>query len=191
MGIREEGGEWQMNLGNVLDPILSRLRLIVGRCTVIASKYVSGELETDVELIAGEKRRGVEFVQQYGFSSRPKGEVDGIALFIGGSRENGVVVATHSDFPEKLEEGEVAVHSPYGQYIWLKKDGSIVAKPTNGKSFLIEGALDVRGHVFATDEVAAKCVDAAGTFVNAAAYNLSTHKHGSAMGPTTPSIPGP
>jgi phage gp45-like len=191
VGIREEGGEWQMNLGNVLDPILSRLRLIVGRCTVIASKYVSGELETDVELIAGEKRRGVEFVQQYGFSSRPKGEVDGIALFIGGSRENGVVVATHSDFPEKLEEGEVAVHSPYGQYIWLKKDGSIVAKPTNGKSFLIEGALDVRGHVFATDEVAAKCVDAAGTFVNAAAYNLSTHKHGSAMGPTTPSIPGP
>lgn len=180
-----------MNFGNVLEPILSRLRLIVGRCTVIASKYVSGELEADVELIAGEKRRGVEFVQQYGFSSRPKGEVDGIALFIGGSRENGVVVATHSDFPEKLEEGEVAVHSPFGQYIWLKKDGSIVAKPTNGKSFLVEGALDVRGHVFATDEVAAKCVDAAGTFVNAAAYNLSTHKHGSAMGPTTPPIPGP
>lgn len=180
-----------MNFGNVLEPILSRLRLIVGRCTVIASKYVSGELETDVELVAGEKRRGVEFVQQYGFSSRPKGEVDGIALFIGGSRENGIVVATHSDFPEKLEEGEVAVHSPYGQYIWLKKDGSIVAKPTNGKSFLVEGALDVRGHVFATDEVAAKCVDAAGTFVNAAAYNLSTHKHGSAMGPTTPPIPGP
>lgn len=117
--------------------------------------------------------------------------MDGIALFIGGSRENGVVVATHSDFPEKLEEGEVAVHSPYGQYIWLKKDGSIVAKPTNGKSFLVEGALDVRGHVFATDEVAAKCVDAAGTFVNAAAYNLSTHKHGSAMGPTTPPISGP
>ena len=132
-----------MNFVNVLEPILSRLRLIVGRCTVIASKYVSGELETDVELIAGEKRRSVEFVQQYGFSSRPKGEVDGIALFIGGSRENGVVVATHSDFPEKLEEGEVAVHSPFGQYIWLKKDGSIVAKPTNGKSFLVEGALDV------------------------------------------------
>lgn len=180
-----------MNFGNALDPILSRLRLIVGRCTVIASKYVSGELETDVELIAGEKRRGIEFVQQYGFSSRPKGEVDGIALFVGGSRDNGVVVATHSDFPEQLEEGEVAVHSPFGSYIWLKKDGSIVAKPATGKAFLVDGALDVKGHVFATDEVAAKCVDAAGTFVNAAAYNLSTHKHGSAMGPTTPPVPGP
>lgn len=180
-----------MNFGNVIDPILSRLRLIVGRCTVIASKYVSGELETDVELIAGEKRRGIEFVQQYGFSSRPKGNVDGIALFIGGSRDNGVVVATHSDFPEKLEEGEVAVYTPFNSYILLKKDGSIVTKPAPGKSFLVDGSLDVKGHVFATDEVAAKCVDAAGTFVNAAAYNLSTHKHGSGVGPTTPPIPGP
>lgn len=180
-----------MNFGNVLEPILSRLRLIVGRCTVIASKYVSGELETDVELIAGEKRRGIEFVQQYGFSSRPKGNVDGIALFIGGSRDNGVVVATHSDFPERLEEGEVVVHSPFDSYIWLKSDGSIVSKPAKGKAFLVDGDFNVKGHVFATDEVAAKCVDVDGAFVNTAAYNLSTHTHNSAAGPTLPPNPGP
>ena len=79
-----------MNFEALLDPILAKIRLMVGRCVILASKYKDGELLADIELVAGEKRRGVEFLQQFGFSSRPKGDVEGIALFVGGSRDNGV-----------------------------------------------------------------------------------------------------
>ena len=50
-----------MNFEALLEPILAKIRLMVGRCVIIASKYSDGELLTDIELLAGEKRRGVEF----------------------------------------------------------------------------------------------------------------------------------
>ena len=120
MEVRKEGGAREMILENLIEPIMAKLRLMVGRCVILASKYKDGELNADLELIAGEKRRGVEFMQQFGFSSRPKGNVEGVALFVGGSRDNGVVISTKGDFPE-LSEGEVMVHSPFGQKILLKK----------------------------------------------------------------------
>lgn len=179
-----------MNIDGILEPVLRRLRLIVGRCTVVASKYVSGELEADAELVAGEKRRGLEFVQQFGFASRPKGNVDGVALFVGGSRDNGVVVATHGDCPEELKEGEAMIYTPFGSSLYLKDDGSIVATPASGKPFLVDGDVNVIGNVFSTKEVAAKCVSTPEGFVDVGAIHLSTHSHASAVGPTSPPTPG-
>ena len=137
-----------MNFEALLEPIMAKIRLMVGRCVIIASKYSDGELLTDIELLAGEKRRGVEFLQQFGFSSRPKGDVEGIALFVGGSRDNGVVISTRGDCPE-LEEGEVMVHSPHGQKILLKSDGSINLTNENGGSIVMApgGKVTVNGHL--------------------------------------------
>ena len=137
-----------MNFEALLEPIMAKIRLMVGRCVIIASKYGDGELLTDIELLAGEKRRGVEFLQQFGFSSRPKGDVEGIALFVGGSRDNGVVVATRGDCPD-LKEGEVMVHSPHGQKILLKSDGSVNVTNENGGSIVMAsgGKVTVNGHL--------------------------------------------
>lgn len=137
-----------MNFEALLEPIMAKIRLMVGRCVIIASKYGDGELLTDIELLAGEKRRGVEFLQQFGFSSRPNGDVEGIALFVGGSRDNGVVISTRGECPD-LEEGEVMVHSPNGQKILLKSDGSVNITNKNGGSIVMAagGKVTVNGHL--------------------------------------------
>lgn len=165
-----------MNFESLIEPFLKRLQLIVGRCVISASRYRDGELLADIELVAGEKRRAVEFLQQFGFSSRPKGDVEGVALFIGGSRDNGVVVATRGECPD-LKEGEVMVHSPFGSSITLKNDGSIELA-TNSNKFRFIGDIE------ATGEIAAKC-DLATTIVK-----LSTHEHPTAA-QGSPSSPTP
>ena len=140
-----------MNFDALIEPLRKRIGLIVGRCVVLASKYKNGDILADIELVAGEKRRSVEFLQQFGFSSRPKGSVEGVALFVGGSRDNGVVISTKGDFPE-LSEGEVMVHSPFGQKIWLKSDGSVNITNKNGGSVVMAsgGKVTINNHLEVT-----------------------------------------
>ena len=132
----------------LIEPILKRLALIVGQCVVFATKYKDGEMLADVELIAGEKRRGLDFLQQFGFSSHAKGKVDGVALFVGGSRDNGVVISTRGECPD-LKEGEVMVHSPFGQKVYLKSDGSVEIANKNGGSIVMRssGSVSINGHL--------------------------------------------
>ena len=163
-----------MNFEALLDPILAKIRLMVGRCVILASKYKDGELLADIELVAGEKRRSVEFLQQFGFSSRPKGDVEGIALFVGGSRDNGVVISTRGECPD-LKEGEVRVHSPFGSSITLKDDGT-VELVTNSKKFRFVGDIE------ATGDVKAMC--------DAAFVTLAGPIHPTGVGPSSKPTPG-
>lgn len=163
-----------MNFESLIEPLAKRIALMVGRCVILASKYKDNELLADIELVAGEKRRGVEFLQQFGFSSRPKGDVEGIALFVGGSRDNGVVISTRGECPD-LEEGEVRVHSPFGTSMTLKKDGSIEFVTKSNKFRFV-------GDVEATGDFKAKCD---GAFVT-----LTKHIHGTGVGPSTTAQPG-
>lgn len=164
----------------LLNPIKSRIRLMISRAVISACK----DGKVDIGLLAGESREDVDFLQQYGFSSRPVGKVSGVALFIGGSRDNGVVVASRgddSDMSVDLEEGEVAVHSPFGSKIILKKDGSIWAVPGEGKQLCVEG------DVWATGDFAANCTKVGdNTMVDMTAIHLTRHTHASAVGPTAP-----
>ena len=163
-----------MSFESFIEPLMAKLRLMVGRCVISASRYKNGELLADIELVAGERRRNVEFLQQFGFSSRPKGDVEGVALFIGGSRDNGVVISTRGECPD-LKEGEVRVHSPFGSSITLKNDGSIELT-TNSNKFRFVGDIE------ATGDVKAMCD---GDFVP-----LTKHIHGTGVGPSTPAQPG-
>jgi phage gp45-like len=170
---------------DIVETLLARLRLVVGRCVLTATKYKDNELLSDVELVAGEKRRGLDYLQQYGFSSRPKGEVEGVALFVGGSRENGVVVATRSS-NANLEEGEVKVHSPFGSSVYLKKDGSVEIESAGNvivKTGNSIGKLRVEGGIEATQDVKSMC--------DSAPVSLSAHTHASCAGQTLVPTPSP
>lgn len=168
-----------MNFEALLEPIYNRLRLIVGRCAIMATKYNSGDLEADIELIAGEKRRNVEFLQQFGFCSRPSGNVSGVAIFVGGNRDNGVVVATNGDdLRPDLQPGEVLVHSPHGQKILLKNDGSIEMEAAAGKSIVCKSDFECQKEVYANAVTPASRV------------SLSKHIHPTAVGPTSSPTPG-
>ena len=163
-----------MSFESLIEPLMAKLRLMVGRCVISASRYKNGELLADIELVAGEKRRNVEFLQQFGFSSRPKGDVEGVALFIGGSRDNGVVISTRGECPD-LKEGEVRVHSPFGSSILLKNDGSIELT-TNSNKFRFVGDIE------ATGEVKAMC--------DSAFVTLTNHIHPTGVGPSSKPTPG-
>lgn len=176
-----------MNFESLIESLMAKLRLIVGRCVISASRYKNGELLADIELVAGERRRNVEFLQQFGFSSRPKGDVEGVALFIGGSRDNGVVISTRGECPD-LKEGEVRVHSPFGSSITLKNDGSIVSVPASGKKFIVASDLLVRGKMLGTGDVVAGVNEVAEEVVETGGISLQTHTHPTAVvgSPSTP-----
>lgn len=159
----------------MIDAILNRLRLIVGRCIITATRYNDGELLADAEFLADENRRNMEFLQQYGYSSRPKGVVSGVAVFVGGNRDNGAIIATNGEeMGVKLEPGEVCVHSPFGSSILLKNDGSVEIKAASGKNIVCTGGLEVSGDLTAQN-VNAKLEVAANTM--AVPVHLSTHTH--------------
>ena len=162
-----------------IQSLIERVRLIVGRCVIVASRYDSGANVADVELTAGEKRRGLDFVQQFGLVSRPKGEVSGVALFVGGNRANGVVVACNGEesaLRKSLKEGEVCLVAPFGQQIFLKEDGSILFKSANGV-VNVDGEMHVSEDVIVFDKKPNQ-------------VRVSTHIHGSGAGPTSPPKPG-
>lgn len=163
-----------MSFESLIESLMAKLRLMVGRCVISASRYKDGELLADIGLVAGERRRNVEFLQQFGFSSRPKGDVEGVALFVGGSRDNGVVIATRGKCPD-LKEGEVMVHSPFGSSITLKNDGSIELT-TNSNKFRFVGDIE------ATGEVKAMC--------DSAFVTLTNHIHPTGVGPSSKPTPG-
>lgn len=168
-----------MNFEKILQPVFERLRLIVGRCVIKAVSYSSKEQNAEIELIAGEKRRNVQFIQQYGFSSCPKGDVSGIAVFIGGRRDNGAVIASNGDdISSSLSPGEVMVHSPFGQKIFLKEDGSIEVSANSGKKIVFKNEIECEREISAM------------TITPASKVTLSKHVHNTAVGPSRVPTPG-
>lgn len=171
----------------LLNPIKARIRLMVGKCLITAC---CGNV-ANLSLLAGESREDVDFYQQYGFSSRPKGKVAGVALFIGGSRDNGVVVATRGEDGEmgvNLEPGEVAMHSPFGSKIVLLKDGSISAVPASGKKTVVESDLLVKGKMLSTGDAVAGVTEVGGNVFETGGVSLKLHTHPTAVvgAPSTP-----
>lgn len=163
----------------MIEALAAKIRLIVGRCVIFATRYESGQMNVDVEMGADEKRRDLDLLQQFGFISRPMGKVSGLALFVGGSRSNGAVVACNgedSSMKMSLEKGEVCMLSPYGQKIYLKKDGSVLVQSGNG-------VIDFDGEIRATKEIHA-------WYGKPNAVKLSTHIHGTGTGPSSPPNPG-
>lgn len=162
-----------------IQSLIERVRLVVGRCVIFASRYDSGNIIVDAELTAGEKRRGLDFMQQFGLVSRPKGKVSGVALFVGGNRGNGVVVACNGEesaIRKNLKEGEVCLVAPFGQQVYLKEDGSILFKSANG-------IVDVDGEMHVTEDVVVFSK-------KPNQVRVSTHIHGTGVGPSSPPQPG-
>ena len=176
---------------NIIEELINKMRLIVGRCVIIASGYDSNELKVDVELLAGEKRRKLDFLQQYGLISRPMGDVSGLALFVGGNRANGVVAACNGEesaMQKKLEPGEVCLLSPHGQQIYLKKDGSVSIVSGNGE-IEVDGKLIVTEGIEAGGEVSSK-MDVIAFKNKPNKVGLSTHIHVTPSGNSSPPTPG-
>ncbi|MDH4319867.1 MAG: phage baseplate assembly protein V [Desulfobulbaceae bacterium] len=112
----------------LMAPLQRRVMMMVGRCVIALVDDSPKEQGVQIKLL-GDEVRTCERYQEYGFTSVPKGQAEGIAVFIGGNREHGIVIATGDRRYrlKGLEAGEVALYDDQGQAIHLKRDKTIHA----------------------------------------------------------------
>ena len=182
----------------LLESLRRSLRLLVGKCVIeAASKSLDG-VNVDFVVLGNERHSGVRLMQHYGFASVPKSGAHGVALFVGGARDDCVLVASQgapSGIPS-LDAGEVALFSEFGQKVVLDKNGDVVVAPANGKNVIMNGRVIAKnglvseGDVLAVGEVAARVIKAGETYTDATAVHLSTHTHPVSGNATTGPVPG-
>jgi phage gp45-like len=108
-------------------PIQRRIMLAVGRAVILASRDAEGIQTVKVSLLAGELRDRVERFQEYGFTSVPLDGCEAVAVFVGGDRGHGLIVATDDRRHRKagLQPGEVAIYTDEGDTVHIKRGGTI------------------------------------------------------------------
>lgn len=120
-------------LARYLEPIKNRVRLMIARALVSAVfDETEGGIRLTLDLGFGEVRDDLELVQQYGMTSRPKPGSQAVTLFVSGSRDAGVVIATKgmgAEMSFRLAPGEVALHTDEGDSVHLK-NGRVVSITT-------------------------------------------------------------
>ena len=90
-------------------PLRHRVLLMIGRAVILAV----GEDGLRLSLLEGEETEGVPQMQEYGLASSPLEGCGALAVFQGGNRDHGVVVATEDPRyrPQDLEAGEAALYT--------------------------------------------------------------------------------
>lgn len=96
-----------------------------------------------IALLGDETRDRVERIQEYGFTSVPFPGCRSIAVFVGGDRSHGIVIACDDPQNRKrnMQAGEVAIYTDEGDYILLKR-GRIIE--VNTETLLVKASQKVR-----------------------------------------------
>lgn len=141
--------------------------------------------EVQLDLLADETRSGLQRLQEYGFTSVPLDGGRAVALFVGGNRDHGIVIATDDarHRPSGMAAGDVAVYDSRGQTVTLTADGVTVTAATiklDG-NVNVTGAMVVDGNVTALNGGSALSMDTFRT-----TYNTHTHIENDVSGPTGP-----
>jgi phage baseplate assembly protein V len=164
------------------NPIKTRVMLMIGRCVLTALDDSTGYQVAQVRAGENEIASGLIRIQNFGFTSRPKPGAAGIAAFIGGNRDHGVLLAVDdARYRVKVAEGEAAVYSAFGAKIVLKADGSIEATPASGQSFKVVGPITASGVIHSDLDITAGALNTS--------LVLHTHAGGTISGST--GVPNP
>lgn len=104
-----------------------RLAGVVSRAVVTRVDDSKQRQIVQAGLLAGETRDGLEHFQPYGFTSVPHEGAEGVALFVGGERDHGLLVAVDDRRYRLtgLENGEVALFTDEGDKLVIKRGGTI------------------------------------------------------------------
>jgi len=145
--------------------IVNKLKSVFGK-GLVDSVNDAGAIQTiKISGLENEVLDGIDRIQNYGMISNPPKGSEVVAVFMGGSREDGIAVAV--DCGEYritgLQTGEVCVYSKHGNTILFNTAGQLV---------LNSGA-----------ESAVKGDTMKGDAATPASYD--GHKHGTAFGPST------
>lgn len=97
----------------LIRPLQNKIFLLIGRALISAIDNSEGTQKLSISLLQNENLSGVEKLQDYGFENYPKPGAEGVALFLNGNRNQGIVVVVHDRRyrPSDLVEGEVIVYT--------------------------------------------------------------------------------
>jgi phage baseplate assembly protein V len=118
----------QQLVARMLEPVGRRIRLMVARAVVTAIADAGKIQSAQVKLLDGEVRDAVEILHQYGFTSIPHGQPEGLYFSVGGDRDHGVMicVADRQFRLKNIAPGEVALYDDLGQKVHLTRGGIVV-----------------------------------------------------------------
>ena len=111
-------------VNKIIEPHVRSARLMVGRIVADLIIDVTGIQTVQASVLAGEIRE-FERMQNYGVSSVPLSQsAEGVAVFVGGNREHGIIVALDDrTFRLKgLLPGQSALYDLSGTKVLLKAD---------------------------------------------------------------------
>jgi len=175
------------SVNRLLKPVYRRIKLIVNLAYVVLVKDDKGLQRLQVKSLAGEVLDDVERVQNYGFTSHPHADAKAVMLSIGGRRSHAVVICV-DDVRYRLKslaQGEVAIYTDEGDYIHIKRGGTIAITAAtkleiNAPNVSITGDLSA-ANVTATGDVS----DSAGSMADIRTTH-DAHTH-TCAGPGNPS----
>ena len=114
-------------LVRLLGRLRDRILLMTARCTLSLIDDGRRMQEVQLLLLSGERRSGMERVQEYGFTSVPLPGAEGVAVFYGGNRADGAVVATDDrrHRPRGWAPGEAGMYTAFGQLLKMDAHGNL------------------------------------------------------------------
>ena len=111
---------------SIVNKITRRMQNIVTK-VLIKAVYDSDQIQlVKLSGLYNEVTDKVERIQNYGLTSNPPQNSEGISLCLSGDKDHQIVIACDSGmYRVQVDNGEVAVYSQYGQKILLAKNGDI------------------------------------------------------------------
>lgn len=168
-------------LDKYFQQLLRRLRLALGRALVDQVDDSAGLQVLQLKVLAGDIAACVKRYQNYGHTSHPRKNAQAIVIALGANRSELVAIAVDDADARKpdLEEGEHALYSDEGDYIWFKRNRII--------ELLTTEALFKASSKFTFETPLVDCTDT----VNAAtAYKVGGTKVVGAQGAVVPDAAG-
>jgi phage baseplate assembly protein V len=115
---------WMNQLERWIAPWKRRILSMIGKC-IISAIDDSGNLQLhQIKFLSDEVISGVERVQEFGFTSHPPANSEGVVAFLGGNQQHGVIIATDSSTYrlKGLPEGACAIYNKNGDYVKLTEN---------------------------------------------------------------------
>jgi phage baseplate assembly protein V len=118
-------------INKVTAPLARRVSLMVGRGVLALVNDAAKMQGVQVQLLSGEVR-DMERFQNYGLTSQPHAGAEVAAVFVGGNRNHGLVLAVDDRRYrlKGLQGGEVALSDDLGHIIKLSRTGIVITGAT-------------------------------------------------------------
>jgi phage baseplate assembly protein V len=116
--------------------VLNKIMNLVSRGYITFSDSNSKCQTLQIKMSGGEQKSDIEYIEPYGFTSRPLDGAEAVALFLDGDKSHGVILTTGDRRYRitSLKKGEVAIYTDEGDAIIFNRNNEINVKT---KKFIV------------------------------------------------------